>query len=464
MTRAALRRIVTGAYRAWLNTLTAAGDMAAFDGMRDAWLTFAHDELADHLTDTYQAGQMTAWLGMPAPPPIDAAMRWEAVVNNNAVSYLRDATTRLSGVGDSLWRQVRSQVELAVQKGVPTEQLKAKLEDLTTWSEYRADTVARTETNAAYVQGDMAGARALGDQGPLEKVWVATRDARTRRAHAEADDQCVVMAAQFSVGAVSMDSPHEPGAPAGQVVNCRCYVELLYAGDTRPDGTIVTPHPTAVPAPVTITEQVPVAAGRLTTAQYEAMMPSSTWSEAKRNSILDALRADDNGSILADTLDRFQDGGSIARLRTNIAKRLAGEVVDQTSAARADAVVDALRHAPVDAAPTKLFRGMSVKGTESNLLAKYTPGDSLDLNLTSFTTDRAKAVKFQQMTAGKGTTRVMVELVGEDKRLLSIQNLARDRRLFAEREWVGGGRYEVLEAKKAPAGGIIVRIRQVAPL
>jgi hypothetical protein len=194
------------------------------------------------------------------------------------------------------------------------------------------------------------------------------------------------------------------------------------------------------------------------------MRPDRQWSEQKRTQILDALRSTPNGEVLADTLDRFQDGGSISRLRTNIAKRLAGDPVDPTSATRADAIVGALRDAPPDLAPERLFRGLSVRGSVDGLLEKYRASDSLDLNLTSFTTDRNAAKRFQDMTSGRGKVRVMVELVGGDKRLLPIQNLARDRRLFKEKEWVGGGRYRVVEAKKSGDGGVLLRIEQVGTL
>jgi SPP1 gp7 family putative phage head morphogenesis protein len=199
--------------------------------------------------------------------------------------------------------------------------------------------------------------------------------------------------------------------------------------------------------------------------QYEALRPSkSGWSEAKRASILDALRATPEGKTLAQTLESFQDGGSIARLRGKMDKHLAGEAVDATSAARADALLGAIRDAPTDWAPDTLYRGMSVKGSLENVLAKYQPGDDLDLTLTSFSSDRGVAKRFQDMTAKGKDTRVMVELVGEGKRVLPIQDLPKDRRLWREKEWVTAGRYEIVEAKKAPGGGILLRIRQKGTL
>lgn len=204
--------------------------------------------------------------------------------------------------------------------------------------------------------------------------------------------------------------------------------------------------------------------GGFTRDQFEAMVPGSMWTDAKRQTILSALKKTPSGAVLADTLDSFQDGGSVARLRTSVDKRLKGESDNPTRAARADAVIGALRAVPHDIAPAKLFRGMTVKGTEANVLSKYRSGDKLDLNLTSFTTDRKVAVKFQGLTSNRGKARVMVELQGGNKSVLPIQNLARDRRLFKEKEWVGGGQYRITEAKKSPSGGIILRVEQVATL
>ena len=198
--------------------------------------------------------------------------------------------------------------------------------------------------------------------------------------------------------------------------------------------------------------------------QYEALRPGRAWTAEKRDAILTALRATPEGKVLADTLERFQDGGSIARLRTKIDKRLAGETIDATSAARADALLTAIREAPTDWAPETLYRGMSVPGSVDSLLAKYQPGGTVDLSLTSFSSDRKVAKRFQQMTAKARTTRVMVELVGDGKRTLPIQDLPKDRRLWREKEWVTAGRYEIVDAKRSPDGGVLVRMRQVGTL
>lgn len=230
-------------------------------------------------------------------------------------------------------------------------------------------------------------------------------------------------------------------------------------GPEPPAGGVAAPPPTP-PRPA-------APSGAITAEQYQALTPTSSWSEAKRAEILDALGSTPQGKILGDTLSKFQDGGSISRLRTNIDKHLAGEALDPTSTARVESLLDAIRHSPEEWAPETLFRGMSVKGKPENILAKYVPGEQLDLSLTSFTSDRKVATRFQQISSGKSTsgrTRIMVELVGPGKKALPIQNLPKDQRLFREKEWVSAGRFRIVEAKKSPNGAIIVRITQEGTL
>lgn len=243
--RAALRSTVERAVKRFMDSLpdalVASGDLGAFDEIPKAWLVVVDGELLPKIGETFQAGQVTAWLGTNYQPTPGHAVKWQAVANQNAVSYMADASNRLSQVGDDTWKMIRKKAQNAVAKGTTNEALKKEIESITGFSEFRADTIARTETVGAYVQGDMAGARALGVNGPVEKVWVAAIDARTRETHAAAHNQCVPMDQPFDVGGVKLDSPHDPSAPPGEVVNCRCYVEMLYPGDTRPDGSIVEP-------------------------------------------------------------------------------------------------------------------------------------------------------------------------------------------------------------------------------
>lgn len=94
----------------------------------------------------------------------------------------------------------------------------------------RAFLIARTETVKAANYGAKLGALKTGY--PMNKVWVAAQQNRTRRIPRDSADHLhmngveVGMDERFSVpdknGIVMMDRPGDSGAPAEQVCNCRC--------------------------------------------------------------------------------------------------------------------------------------------------------------------------------------------------------------------------------------------------
>ena len=244
-----LSGIVNDAFSAYADTLTAAGDMAAFDNMGVQWSDYLVRELEPYWAAMYRESALNAALAADLPPAVAATTLpiWERLVNEAAVTYARNATNRLRGVGDAVWRAIRERVAKSLQLGLGTEALKAEIEQgikdeldrVTSFSEFRADTIARTETVGAFVNGDRGGAEALGDYGPVEHYWDAHLDKRTRPSHRRADGQTKPWKEPFIVGGVAMLHPHARGAPPEEVVNCRCTEGFLYPGDTRPDGSKV---------------------------------------------------------------------------------------------------------------------------------------------------------------------------------------------------------------------------------
>lgn len=226
---AEITQTVAGRYA---DSLTAAGDLSAFDGMETIWRSFVTEVVGEYTAGMYLSGSLSAWItaaGREIAPEV--AVGWASVVNENAVAYQQAATNRIVGASADIWRDVQSRTVSAIETGMDNEALKAAIEDVTGYSEFRADTIGRTEVQAAYSGGDLDGARALGEFGPTHKRWLAALDARTRDTHAAADGQTVPIAEAFDVGGVPMDRPLDPAAPASEVVNCRCTVELLYPDD-----------------------------------------------------------------------------------------------------------------------------------------------------------------------------------------------------------------------------------------
>lgn len=84
----------------------------------------------------------------------------------------------------------------------------------------RAQTIARTEAGAIANTAHMAQYDAAG----IEKVeWVASGDAATRDTHSELDGKIVERGASFRSDII-LRWPHDPKAPAAEIVNCRCTI------------------------------------------------------------------------------------------------------------------------------------------------------------------------------------------------------------------------------------------------
>ena len=89
----------------------------------------------------------------------------------------------------------------------------------------RARRIARTETNTAANQAGRFAAKATGLN--LNKIWIATRDNRTRHDHSAVNGQIVGIDETFNVGGYPMLQPGDRGTnavptPAKEIVNCRC--------------------------------------------------------------------------------------------------------------------------------------------------------------------------------------------------------------------------------------------------
>lgn len=439
-----------------------------FNSVIPTWMGAVDAELLPETVSTWVASSAEQAKELSARGLIDDAA--PLTFNSESLAaqaYASGARNRLVGIGDELWGHIRDEIQLGIQNGESIPNITNRIKKTADMTTPRAQVIARTETIGASNAGSIATMRASGLV--TKKEWMATRDPRTRASHLQADGQLVLLEETFSIGGFPLDHPGDPGGPAHEVINCRCTMTYEVVDEiTDPVctacGLVIVASAGMVCAACTPNVS-PLKPG-ISQDQFQAMSPDSSWTEEKRQAILDALNGSDDGRVLAETLDRFQDGGSIARLRNDIEKYLLGEELNPTRANRARVLIESLRNVQdtILSNDTVLYRGMSVKGTEANLLKKYIVGDRLDLNLTSFSTDRNIARKFQTMTAGRGTTRVMVELIGNDRKIIPIQNMARDKRLFKEKEWVSGGKYEILEVKKSPSGGLILRIRQTGTL
>jgi len=83
-------------------------------------------------------------------------------------------------------------------------------------SKSRANTIARTEVGGVMTKGTYEAYEQMDI--PI-KIWVSVGDSKTRASHLEMDGEERPLHTPFTNG---LQFPREAGAPAGEVINCRC--------------------------------------------------------------------------------------------------------------------------------------------------------------------------------------------------------------------------------------------------
>lgn len=242
-TRLMLSKVVLEATERFINSLSAAGDMSAFDGVATSWDSFVDDILLEDLQGMYLSGGMSVWVDGPTRRIAVASGQWVEVVNQSAADFARGAANRMRDVGQTTWNLIKDSVSKSIEEGWSTETLQTMLERNLLFSEYRAEMIARTETANAYNNGSWEGVQALGEFGPTHKYWIATFDARAREDHMDVGSQpAIPIDEPFIVGGEEMMFPHSPDASAENVVNCRCDFGKLWPGDVDPVSGMVIPE------------------------------------------------------------------------------------------------------------------------------------------------------------------------------------------------------------------------------
>ncbi len=138
------------------------------------------------------------------------------------LSAIQRRVTKLSGsVTETTQQQIRDIITQARVDGVGVTELASRIRSQVFAPEMtsnRATTIARTETVGALNEGAWLKANAKGVF--RAKQWVAQLDGRERDTHrTAASDGWIPIDQPHSNG---LQYPHEPGAPAEEVINCRC--------------------------------------------------------------------------------------------------------------------------------------------------------------------------------------------------------------------------------------------------
>lgn len=171
----------------------------------------------------------------------DTTMTWTPDAQVRTYRHIEGTRNRLKGVPDTVFSQLRGMTMKSASEGWSMDELAGQIDGLfqvegvETWRN-RAMVIARTEAISAYNAGTFSGflSQAQSAPGSWEKMWLATRDERTRPTHAHstgADGQRVALLEPFKVGQAHLMYPGDPSGPPQEVIQCRCSLILLREGE-----------------------------------------------------------------------------------------------------------------------------------------------------------------------------------------------------------------------------------------
>lgn len=185
---------------------------------------FWEDETAEVTRDLYEQVAAAALNDLGSTFDIDFDLFDPLVVD-----LVEARANQLAGqVTDTTYRQITEALAAGVQEGesIPklAERVRAVFDEAST---NRATVIARTEVISAYNGAATAQAAALPADVVGGSEWIATRDGRTRPAHAAADGQLQPIGEPFNVGGEELGYPGDPAGRAANTVQCRCAVAFL---------------------------------------------------------------------------------------------------------------------------------------------------------------------------------------------------------------------------------------------
>lgn len=164
----------------------------------------------------------------------EQAVRRLAVENPEVMPYYPPERAVERGI-DLAWgqKQIKAVVTSSILRG---QSLKGMVSDLMeripTMERASAIRAARTAFTSAENGGRQAAFESAAEMGiQVRKRWVATKDKRTRRDHANADGQTVPIDQPFDIGGYAMMYPGDPDGPGKELYNCRCGLRTVEGDD-----------------------------------------------------------------------------------------------------------------------------------------------------------------------------------------------------------------------------------------
>ena len=167
------------------------------------------------------SGASLAW-GILRPDAIAAAVA-------NPLDLIAQGTLKVNERA-----RIRRAITQGLVKGESYQKMARAVKQAMGSSLFDALRIARTEGHRAQMQGTIAAFDKAEDLGVnVKRIWVATKDDRTRDAHRELDQEEAIERngeSGWYVGGSWATSPGAPELPPEESINCRCVVREEIAG------------------------------------------------------------------------------------------------------------------------------------------------------------------------------------------------------------------------------------------
>jgi HK97 family phage portal protein len=187
---------------------------------RQFWVEEANGLALDLYEETSAAG--LSRLAMSFGVSFDISARW-------VQDFIEARANQLAGqVTATTYDAIQAELVAGVAGGESIDDLATRIRSVFAQaSKTRATVIARTEVISAYNGSAVMGASTMPADVVAAQEWIATRDGRTRSAHAEADGQTVAIGTPFNVMGDQLAYPGDPAGRSQNTVQCRCAVAFL---------------------------------------------------------------------------------------------------------------------------------------------------------------------------------------------------------------------------------------------
>lgn len=154
---------------------------------------------------------------------VGAASPWE-MPPERVLIHLRDRENKIKDATRTVHERIKRELEAGISKGETSKELAARVRSSFNVEAQHAETIALTETSAAY---GLSRHESLAGLGFERRQWLSAQDGNVRDAHVLMDGQSAPMDEPFIVpmangGIEEMQHPGDAKASAGNVIRCRC--------------------------------------------------------------------------------------------------------------------------------------------------------------------------------------------------------------------------------------------------